>query len=266
MPQGVTAMQTINMTKGVTGVTVFAAAAGADVYLYDMGIRGFKATKGVEDCRLGDGTRSIARGPAMDIGQAVTGIAHGIDAAEALWNKGYRIVGCGEMGICNTTTASAVSAVLTGQEPEVMVGKGAGISDEQLQKKIGVVKRAIEVNSPDPHSPLDVLSKLGGFDIAAMTGFYLGAAYKQMPVVIDGFISIVAALAAVRFNPLAADYMFASHESTEPGYCAVLEELGMECAAAARNAARRGQRLPADVWHTGGCRRNDARYGHVQRG
>jgi nicotinate-nucleotide--dimethylbenzimidazole phosphoribosyltransferase len=228
VPQAVTAMQTVNMTKGVTGVTVFAAAAGADVFVYDMGIRGFEGAKGVENRRVGDGTRSIARGPAMDIGQAVAAIAHGIDAAEALWNKGYRIVGCGEMGICNTSTASAVSCVLMGRSPEAMVGKGAGITDEQLQKKIGVVKRAIEVNNADPHNVLDVLAKLGGFDIAAMTGFFLGAAYKQMAVVIDGFISVVAALAAVKLNPLAADYMFASHESTEPGYCAVLEELGLK--------------------------------------
>lgn len=227
VPQGVTAMQTLNMTKGVTGVTVFAAAAGADVFVYDMGIRGFKGAPGVENLRLGDGTRSIARGPAMEIGQAVTAIAHGIDAAEALWNKGYRIVGCGEMGICNTTTASAVSAVLTGEDPELMVGKGAGITDEQLEKKIDVVRKAIEINNPDPHSPLDVLAKLGGFDIAAMTGFYLGAAYKQMAVVIDGFISATAALAAVKLNPIAAEYMFASHESTEPGYCGVMEPLGL---------------------------------------
>jgi len=227
VPQGVTAMQMVNMTKGVTGVTVFAAAAGADVFLYDMGIRGFKGSAGVENRRLGDGTRSIARGPAMDISQAVAAIAHGMDAAQALWDKGYRAAGCGEMGICNTTTAAAVSCVLTGEDPEAMVGRGAGITDEQLQKKIGVVKRAIELNSPDPHSPLDVLSRLGGFDIAAMTGFYLGAAYKQMAVVIDGFISAAAALAAVRLNPLAADYMFASHESTEPGYAAVMEALGL---------------------------------------
>jgi nicotinate-nucleotide--dimethylbenzimidazole phosphoribosyltransferase len=228
VPQAVTAMQTVNMTKGVTGVTVFAAAAGADVFVYDMGVRGFAGAKGVENRRLGDGTRSIARGPAMEISQAAQAIAHGLDAAEALWDKGYRIVGCGEMGICNTTTASAVSSVLTGNAPETMVGKGAGISDEQLQKKIGVVKKAIEVNKADPNNVLDVLAKLGGFDIAAMTGFFLGAAFKQMAVVIDGFISATAALAATRFNPLAAGYMFASHESTEPGYLAVMDALGMK--------------------------------------
>ncbi len=228
VPQGVTAMQTVNMTKGVTGVTVFAAAAGAEVFLYDMGIKGFAGMKGVENRRLGDGTRSIAKGPAMDIGQAVQAIAHGLNAAEELWDKGYRVVGCGEMGICNTTTASAVSCVLTDNEPEVMVGRGAGITDEQLAKKVAVVKRALEVNTPDQHNVLDVLAKLGGFDIAAMTGFFLGAAYKQMAVVIDGFISATAALAATRFSPLAADYMFASHASTEPGYAAVMDALGME--------------------------------------
>jgi nicotinate-nucleotide--dimethylbenzimidazole phosphoribosyltransferase len=221
-------MQTVNMTKGVTGVTVFAAAAGAEVFVYDMGIRGFAGVKGVENCRIGDGTRSIAKGAAMDIGQVAQAIAHGLNAAEALWDRGYRIVGCGEMGICNTTTASAVSCVLTGEEPETMVGRGAGITDEQLAKKVGVVRRALEVNTPDPHNALDVLAKVGGFDIAAMTGFFLGAAYKQMAVVIDGFISATAALAATRFNPLVTDYMFASHESTEPGYAVVMETLDLE--------------------------------------
>ena len=228
VPQMVTAMQAVNMTKGITGINAIAASAGADVFVYDMGIKGFDGAKGIEDKRVGDGTQSIAKGPAMDISQAMQAIAHGIDAAEALWEKGYRVVGCGEMGICNTTTSSALVSVLTDTAPDKVVGYGAGISDEQLEMKIGVVERAIEANQPDKDNVVETLAKLGGFDIAAMTGFFMGAAYKQMAVVIDGFISAVAALVASRLNPLVTEYMFASHKSTEPGYVTAMEELGLE--------------------------------------
>ena len=228
VPQSVTSMQVRNMAKGITGINVFAVHAGADVFVYDMGIKGFEGCKGVEDKRIGDGTRSIAKGAAMDIGQAVQAIACGIDIAESLWGKGYRVVGCGEMGICNTATASAVASVLTGTDPEQMVGKGAGITDEQLEKKIHVVERAIAVNDSDPDNILDVLAKLGGFDIAAMAGFFVGAAYKQMAVVVDGFISATAALVASRLNPIVTEYMFGSHKSTEPGFDIVMQELGLK--------------------------------------
>ena len=228
VPQSVTAMQTVNMTKGITGVGVFAACAGADVFVYDMGIRGFKGAKGVEDRRVGDGTRSIAKGPAMDITQAVQAIAHGIDAAEALADKGYRLAGCGEMGICNTATSSAVLCALTGADPEAVVGRGAGLTDEQLEKKRSIVRRALEVNKPDKDNALEILSALGSFDIAAMAGFFMGCAYRQMAVVIDGFISAVAALTASRFNPLVLEYMFASHQSAEPGFQTVMDTLGLE--------------------------------------
>ncbi len=228
VPQSVTAMQVKNMAKGITGVNAIAAHCDADVFIYDMGIKGFETVKGVQSRRVGDGTRNIAKGAAMDIQQAVQAIAYGIDAAEELWAKGYRLVGCGEMGICNTTSSSAVVTVLTQTPAELVVGKGAGVSDEQLKKKIAVVEQAIEVNSPEKDNVLDVLSKVGGFDIAAMTGFFLGAAYKQMAVVVDGFISAAAALAASRFNPAVTQYMFASHVSTEPGFGVAMDELGLK--------------------------------------
>lgn len=221
-------MQVKNMAKGITGINVLAAQSGVDVFVYDMGIKGFEGYKGVADKRIGDGTRNIAKGAAMEIGQAVQAIAHGIDAAEELWAKGYRVVGCGEMGICNTTTSAAVITVLTQTPAELVVGKGAGITDKQLAKKLEVVERAIETNSPEKDNVLDVLRKLGGFDIAAMTGFFLGAAYKQMAVVIDGFISAAAALAASRFNPIVTEYMFASHNSTEPGFDTAMKALGLK--------------------------------------
>jgi len=228
VPQSVTAMQAVNMTKGVTGVGVLAACTGTDVFVYDMGIRGFSAHKGIEDRRMANGTGNIAKGPAMDIGQAIKAIAHGIDAAETLWEKGYRLLGCGEMGICNTTTSSAVLCALTGAEPEETVGRGAGITDEQLEKKREVVRQALEINKPDPDNTLEVIATVGGFDIAAMAGFFLGAAYKQIPVVIDGFISAVAALAASHLNAAATGYMFASHHSAEPGFDIVMEALGLD--------------------------------------
>jgi len=143
VPQSVTATQSVNMTKGITGVGVLAACAGADVFVYDMGIRNFSGHKGIEDRRVGNGTNSIARGPAMDIGQAIKAIAHGLDVAEELYDKGYRLLGCGEMGICNTTTSAAVLCALTGADPEETVGRGAGITDEQLQKKRDVVRAAV---------------------------------------------------------------------------------------------------------------------------
>lgn len=228
VPQSVTTVQTINMTKGITGVGAIAASAGADVFIYDMGIRGFRSIKGVENRRVGDGTRSIAKGSAMDITQAVQAMAHGIDVAETLADKGYRLLGCGEMGICNTTTSSAVLSALTGVDPDITVGRGAGLTDEQLKIKRDIVRRALEVNAPDKDNVLDIVASLGGFDIAAMTGFYLGCAYRQTAAVIDGFISAVAALAASRLNPVVEDYMFASHQSMEPGFQTVMDELGFE--------------------------------------
>lgn len=228
VPQSVTAAQAVNIAKGVTGVGVLAACAGADVCVYDVGIRGFKGHKSIEDRRVGDGTRSIAQGPAMDIAQAIQAITHGMDAAAALADRGCRLLGCGEMGICNTTTAAAVLCALTGAEPDDVVGRGAGLTDAQLIKKREAVRRALDVNDPDPEDALGVLSRVGGFDIAAMAGFYLGCAHRQLPVVIDGFISAVAALAAYRLNPVAAAYMFASHHSAEPGFEAAMEALGMQ--------------------------------------
>ena len=227
VPQIVTVVQTVNIAKGITGVGVLSACAGADVFVYDMGVKGFAGAKGVEDRRLGDGTHSILRGPAMDMGQTVHAIVHGLNAAEALADKGYRVVGCGEMGICNTTISAAVLCALTGADPQVAVGRGAGITDEQLEKKRSVVEKALDICGADCEDVLGVLAALGGFDIAAMTGFYLGAACRRMAVVIDGFISAVAALAAARLNPLVTHYMFASHCSAEPGFKLAIEALGL---------------------------------------
>jgi nicotinate-nucleotide--dimethylbenzimidazole phosphoribosyltransferase len=229
VPQSVTAMQAVNMTKGVTGVGALAACVNADVFVYDMGIRGFKGMKGIEDRRVGDGTRNIAKEAAMDLSQAVQAIAHGIDAAEALADKGYRLLGCGEMGICNTATSSAVLCALTGAPPEEVVGRGGGVTDEQLAQKreVGTARAGYPQAGSRKHA--GGAETLGGFDIAGDGGvFFLGCAYRQIPAVIRrGYIGR-AALAACRFNSVVTDYLFASHHSAEPGFRTVMEALRME--------------------------------------
>ena len=161
--------------------------------------------------------------PAMIVAAVVTGIT----LAEELKGRGYRLLAAGEMGIGNTTTAAAVTAVLLGRRVEEVTGRGAGLSDEGLERKIAVIRRAIEVNAPDPRDPLDVLSKVGGLDIAGMAGFYLGAALHHVPVVLDGAISAAAALLAVRLCPDAAKALIASHRSAEPSSGLLLDALGL---------------------------------------
>ena len=173
------------------------------------------------------GTRSIAKGPAMTRDEAVAAVVTGITLAEELKGRGYRLLAAGEMGIGNTTTAAAVTAVLLGRRVEEVTGRGAGLSDEGLERKIAVIRRAIEVNAPDPRDPLDVLSKVGGLDIAGMAGFYLGAALHHVPVVLDGAISAAAALLAVRLCPDAAKALIASHRSAEPSSGLLLDALGL---------------------------------------
>jgi len=142
--------------------------------------------------------------------------------------QGYDLFGTGEMGIGNTATSSAVLSVLSGLTPEVVVGKGAGLTDEQFDKKKNTIKKAIEVNKPDKNDVIDVIAKVGGFDIAGLCGCFLGAAKNRVPIVIDGFISSAAALCAYKLNPLARDYMFPSHLSAEPGAVYMSKELGLE--------------------------------------
>lgn len=159
--------------------------------------------------------------------EAVAAVVTGITLAEELKGRGYRLLAAGEMGIGNTTTAAAVTAVLLGRRVEEVTGRGAGLSDEGLERKIAVIRRAIEVNAPDPRDPLDVLSKVGGLDIAGMAGFYLGAALHHVPVVLDGAISAAAALLAVRLCPDAAKALIASHRSAEPSSGLLLDALGL---------------------------------------
>ena len=171
---------------------------------------------------------NMTKGPAMTRDEAIKGIEAGIAMVEELKAQGYRLFATGEMGIGNTTTSSAVASVLLGQPVETMTGRGAGLSSDGLTRKIQAIKKAIDLNKPDAKDSIDVLAKVGGLDIAGMAGVYLGGAALQIPVLIDGFISGVAALVAARLCPEAADYMIASHVSKEPAAHLVLDELGKE--------------------------------------
>ena len=173
------------------------------------------------------GTADMTRGPAMSREEAVQAVLTGVETARELCAGGVHLLATGEMGIGNTTTSSAVAAVLLGQEPVVMTGRGAGLSDAGLQKKIHAIETAVAVNRPDPADVLDVLHKVGGLDIAGLAGVFLGGALCHTPVLVDGFISSVAALVAARLCPACKDYMLGSHASEEPASRLVLSELGL---------------------------------------
>jgi len=217
-----------NLTRRKTSVCRMAAAAGADVIPVDMGMATRPSFSGLVDLRLGDGTGNITVGPAMSRETAVRALESGISLVRRCAEEGYQILCTGEMGIGNTTTSSAVAAVLTGTAVTTVTGRGSGLTDGGLARKIAVIERAISVNAPDPDDPLDVLAKLGGFDIAGMTGIFLGGAMYRLPVVIDGFISSVSALIAARLCPRAACAMLASHQSGEPAGALVLDALGLK--------------------------------------
>ena len=170
----------------------------------------------------------MTKEPAMTYEEAVQGIEAGIEMVRRLKEQGYRLIATGEMGIGNTTTSSAVASVLLDRPVEEMTGRGAGLSGEGLKRKIDAIKKAVKLNEPDPSDPVDALAKVGGLDIAGMAGLFIGGAAYRIPVVIDGFISCVAALVAQRICPLTRDYMIASHVSKEPAAAAILKALGKE--------------------------------------
>ena len=226
-PQSVTLAQTINLTKGKTGAAVLAEHFGVKIRVCDVGVNAIINDPDVIDRKIAFGTEDITEGPAMTREQAVRAVLTGAELAEETAEMGAQVIGVGEMGIGNTTTSSAVLAVLTGKTVRELTGRGAGLTDEAYEKKIRVIADALELNSPDPDDVIDILSKVGGFDIAAMAGAFIGAAHRRMPVVIDGFISIVAALCAYRLCPESVNYMVTSHASYEIGYRTASEALGL---------------------------------------
>ena len=224
-PQSVTLKQAVNIAEGKTGAAVLAAHSGAEITVCDVGINGDISGTAVLDRKIMHGTNNIAQGPAMTRQQALKAVIAGAELAESTTAD---IIGAGEMGIGNTTTASAVAAVLLGADAETVTGRGGGITDMAFQNKKSVVKRAIEINRPDKNDVIDVISKVGGLDIAAMCGAFLGAVASGRPAVIDGFVSAAAALCAVRLCPAVWDYLIPSHNSFETGHKLVMKELGMK--------------------------------------
>lgn len=224
----VTAVVTENMSRGLTSVCNMSKTVGADVIPVDIGVASEVIGEKILKHKIDFGTRNIVKGAAMTKNQALDAIEYGINLVAKLKEDGYKILATGEMGIGNTTTSSAVVSVLMGYPVEEVTGRGAGLSDEGLKRKIEIIKKAIVVNNPDPTDSIDVLCKVGGFDLAGLTGVFLGGAIHRVPIVIDGFISATAALIAKRIYPQVSDYMIASHVSKEPAAIGVLRELGLE--------------------------------------
>ena len=253
-PQSVTMAQTINFTRRLTGVGALTKCFGSELLIIDMGVKdGIPEELYIEE-PLADThkilnrrihpetgqTGNIAEGPAMSVDEALQCIAAGIEAADAIHAKGFDIMGVGEMGIGNTTTSAALISAITGQDAEATVGRGGGVNDEGFARKKEIVDQASQayrgaggiLQTADREAAkeqmLNALAEMGGFDIAAMAGAFLGAAANRMPVVIDGYISAAAALVASVLEPTAVDYMIASHRSFEKGYALAVETMGLE--------------------------------------
>ena len=223
-PQSVTMQQTINLTRGKTGAAVLAKRFGCGLTVCDVGVNADICESAVLNRKISYGTQNICAGPAMTREQALQAILTGAVVAE---NVDADAVGIGEMGIGNTTTSSAVLAVLLGADVDKVTGRGGGITEESFRKKKAVIRTAIAVNRPNRDDVIDVLAKVGGFDLAAMCGAFLGAAASRRAAVVDGFISAVAALCAVRLCPLVRGYLIPSHASFEIGYRLAMEELAL---------------------------------------
>ncbi len=236
-PQEVTAQMVLNFVSGGAAVNVLARKAGAKAYVIDMGV-----AADIPEIEAGDGgaelsrrpvargTANIAKGPAMSAEQTVEALEAGIDAAETAIDAGATLIGVGDMGIANTTPSAALYCAFLKLSPREAVGRGTGVDDAGLERKIRVVAKALDVNQAavDSGDPLEIMSALGGFEIAGICGAVLGAAARRIPVVIDGFIAGAAAVAAVRFNPNVMDHCFFSHLSAEAGHVKAMESLGVK--------------------------------------
>lgn len=223
----VTAAVAVALASGSSNVNIMARVAGADVVTYDVGMVTDVDHPALRRCKCAYGTENLARGPAMTREQAVFALEAGIRAAEAAAADGCDILVAGEMGIGNTTSSTAVLSALLGVDPETITGRGSGLDDAGLRRKVAAIRRCIEVNRPDGADGLDVLSKCGGYDIAAICGVYLAGAALGIPVVLDGLISGAAAMLAHRICPAAAGAMLPAHCSREPGGSVALEALGL---------------------------------------
>jgi nicotinate-nucleotide--dimethylbenzimidazole phosphoribosyltransferase len=227
-PQDVTPQMVLNFLRGGAAINVLAKQAGASIVILDAGVAADLDPHPVlRSVKVGKGTANMAVGPAMTRQQAIQCIETGIDTAQEQIAEGADLIACGDMGIGNTTASSAITAVIAGVDPAVTTGRGTGLDDAGLSHKIEVVQRAIEVNRPDPKDGLEVLAKVGGFEIGVLAGAMLGSAAGRRPVVVDGFISGAAALIAWTMAPQARHYFIASHQSVEPGHRVGLDAMGL---------------------------------------
>ncbi len=224
----VTASVAAAIAAGTSTVNVMARHTGAEVFAVDVGMASSVHPGGVVNLRVADGAHNIACGPAMSREQAAEGILAGIKTALDLFSDGFDIIAAGEMGIGNTTPTAAVTAVLTGRPPEEVTGRGAGLSEEGYLKKVDAVRKSLALNCPDPADALDILAKVGCYEIAGMTGLFLGGALAGGPVAADGAVSLAAALLAMRLAPLAAEYILLSHQGKEPACRYLAEKTGMQ--------------------------------------
>jgi nicotinate-nucleotide--dimethylbenzimidazole phosphoribosyltransferase len=228
-PKAVTTQMVFNFLAGGAGVNVLARHVGAEVRVVDVGVdHDFGDLAGVIHRKVARGTRNFARGPAMTRDEMLAAVRVGIDLADQCRAEGINLVGTGEMGIGNTTPASAIIAALSGKAVREVTHRGTGIDDAALVNKIRVIEQGLALNKPNPTDPLDVLTKVGGLEIAAIAGLVLGCAANAIPVVIDGFISTAGALIASELHPNVADYIFAAHQSMEIGHRIMLERIGVE--------------------------------------
>jgi nicotinate-nucleotide--dimethylbenzimidazole phosphoribosyltransferase len=226
-PSEVTREMVKNFVRGGAGINVLARHVGAEVVVVDIGVAGdLEDIGGIEHRKVALGTQNLAQQPAMSRDEAMDALNVGISLIEK-YGDALDLVGTGDMGIGNTTPSSAIAAVLCGCPVSEVTGRGTGIGDEALRHKIEVIERGIDVNRPDPTDPLDVLSKVGGFEIGGIAGLILGAASRRIPVVIDGLISTAGALIAHALAPQVSDYMIAGHRSVEIGHRVMLDKMGL---------------------------------------
>lgn len=228
-PSEVTYQMVLNFLNGGAAINVLARHAGAEVIVVDMGI-----SKEINDLRLKNkkinfGTKNIAKGPAMTKEEAIRSIEAGIEVFEEEFaKKEISMIGTGDMGIANTTPSAAIISVLSGVSPKEIAGRGTGLDDKQLETKVRVIEKTLKINRPDPKDAIDILAKVGGFEIGGICGVILGAASRSVPVVMDGFISSAGAMLACKLAPAARDYIFAAHMSQEKGHRIALKTIGLE--------------------------------------
>ena len=225
-PQDVTAQMVMNLLSGGAGINVFTNAVNGMIEIVDVGVKSDIDCQDLIHAKIAFGTKNFAKGEAMTREEALQSLEIGMERAKAMIDKGAKLLIVGEMGIANTTASSAITAILTNKEVRSLVGQGTGILPTALDFKANVIEKALELHKPNPDDAIDILQKVGGFEIGAMAGAMLYAASRKIPILLDGFICTASALLAEKLAPNAKDYMLAGHQSVEPGHQAALEALG----------------------------------------